>query len=383
MKTILLRKPYAMMALICTFMGTACNDDSSDPYTLQKVEYEQKSSEIISTQKTGETVYDPTTSSFKEIYAQTTKNYMTVSSPSILSPTTSSEVIYPGSILRGSSFLNYNYDPLVLSNEFKPVTLSLSLKGANSVFSVSIPPTLSDIRGALSALLLGNQDNVDYSYVPADYSFSSDSISNEDSFTRSFSTHVDANILNTLVSVDFGYSQNTAWEKKQNYVMVKLIQKVYSASINPKYVTDWVDGDIILTECGTHEPLYISNVDYGRTAYLLMETDMSTSEAATVLSMSVSVALKVLSASAGSEYTKKLKDMFTNKKITVKIIGGSAAHVTKVTSYEEFVNYITNISTAELVKASAPISYTVRRLMDNTRVDIVEPYTEVTHIVGN
>ncbi len=371
------------MAFACASLFVACNDDNDEPKDikgLQKVSFETKASHVIGSQDTGETVYDPTTSTYKHIYAQTTQHYMTISSPSVLEPNTSAEVIYPGSILRGSSFLNHSYDPLVLSNPFNQVILSLTLKGEDGVFNMGTNPTLSDVRATLNSLLTSNKNKIDTDYIPADYVFVADSISNEESFSKSFSTHVDFNFLK-IVRADFGYSQSSAWEKKQKYIMVKLTQKVYSASINPKYVEDWVEGDILPGDCGTHEPVYISNVDYGRTAYFLLESNISESEASTMISFSVGVALGKFGGSTAIEYDKKLRSLFANNKVKVKIVGGSAAKVTKVTNYNEFVSFIQNTTADELVKASAPISYTVRRMVDNTKVDIVEPYKEVTNIL--
>lgn len=283
-------------------------------------------------------------------------------------------MLYPGSILQGESFMNGMYDPLVLSNPFKPVTLFITCNGSYSANQPNVEPKGSAILTAKSEMVddYYNRPGI-FGATPAYFTYSSEEVSNEESFKKSSSIHVNAN-FKAIVSASFGYDKNTAWTNNKHYVVCKLSQIVYSAAIDPKYTTDWIDGEIKGSECGKNEPLYISNVDYGRVAYLLIEDSRSTSEITTLVQASVKVGLPLIGGSANYSTSTELKKLFDSKKVTVAILGGSSQ--TLVTDYKTFLDYL-NPKNTDLVGYSAPIAYTVRRLKDNTTVNIRVPYLDI------
>ncbi|MCB9201697.1 MAG: thiol-activated cytolysin family protein [Flavobacteriales bacterium] len=372
---------HLSIALFSTAVLISCVDKENDSNTqkdfssLQRVSFEKSADKLVSSEDTGQLQYDASSSSYKKVFRKTYEKSFVVSEPSVLKPTSSAEIIYPGSILSGSSFLEHNYDPIVLSNPYKEVTLSMSLKGSNYPVTMNAEPTLSSIRFAINQLLAGNKEEIEAEYIPSDFTYQSDSISHEESFNKSFSTHVDFNVMGGLVKADFNYETSSSYIKKQSYILVKLNQKVYSASIDPKHYTDWAEGTFDISQFGSHEPVYISNVEYGRSAYFLIESNLSKEEASKMLNASVSVALKAVTGSVSVSYSEEFKKLFAEQKIRVKVVGGPT-NKGILTNYSEFMDFIKNTTTDELIKSSAPISYTVRRLKDNTKVEIVELYKE-------
>ncbi|OCB78746.1 thiol-activated cytolysin family protein [Flavobacterium crassostreae] len=358
---------FAVAAVSCSDSGDATPEVKSTA-SLDKVAFTAKPTTTLSSAKTGLTKLNTTTGKIEFEYAVKLEESKAINPTLIFDSSQSNDIIYPGSILRGSSFMNGKYDPLVLSTPFNDVTLSVELKDYDFPGSVVASPTLSSIRGQLNSFLFKNIDAYDPKAVPAEYIYQSDSIYSSNTFHKSLNVHVEANALAGMVSANFNYSGSNTSTNSKKYVMVKVYQKFYNASIDPKYVSTWINGDIKASECGTHEPLYISSVDYGRIAYLLIETDLSTSEITKMVNAAVGVKFLSWSASADVNYSESFKKLWGSNSIKIKVLGGPSGIVT---SYNAFMTFLTAPSTQQLVDTSVPISYKVRRLLDNTQVDVV------------
>ena len=376
-------KKNLLLLPILLFLAVGCSksdDNAVTPLTfdnLQPVNFANNQADItLSTQKTGYTQTNPATANIDQQYLVTVQK-STVLTPLSIVSNTMFDIIYPGSILRGSSFLQAKYDPLVLKNPFNPIVLSLSLRGG---YPVSTPthPVLSEVRLSLNSLLALNKDKIDYSFVPAVIDYKSEEITTEESFKKALDIHADVSIYGGMVKAKFGYNSSTSTTQSKHYVMVSLRQFLYNASIDPKHYSDWITGDINVADFGTHEPLYISSVDYGRIAYLLLETTQTAEEAKKMITASVEVATGYASGGVSMAYNEEMKKAMSEKRITVMISGGPADLAAGITSYEGFVKFVQMPTAATLVQTSVPISYKVRRLKDNTEVEVGELYTE-TH----
>jgi thiol-activated cytolysin len=352
----------------CSKKDDATTTDSAS--NLAKVAFVTEPTKNLSTAKTGATKVNPATGKSEVEYLVKVEESKAINPTLIFDAQQSNDIIYPGSILRGSSFMKGNYDPLVLSTPFNNVILSVSLKGQDFPGSVSTRPVLSEIRTSLSSFLFKNVNGASYdpAKVPADYVYQSDSIYSSNTFAKSLSVHAKADVLSGLITADFSYSSSSTSTNSKKYVMVKVRQSFYNASIDPKFQANWINGDIKGSECGTHEPVYISSVDYGRIAYLLIETDLSTEEVSKMVNAAVGVKFLKWGASAEVAYSEKFTKLWGSNSIKIKVLGGPAK---LVTSYAGFMNYLVAPSNQELVDTSIPISYKVRRLLDNTQVDVV------------
>lgn len=375
-----IKETVTLALIIGSILFTSCSNENGKDSTenalssLQPVTFATKPDKTISSKKTGLQELNPTTGNNEYVYLTTVEKQTTLSPLSIINEA-NLDVIYPGSILRGSSFINATYDPLVLKNAFKPVTLSMSLRGDLSV-SANILPAYSQITNATNILVNKNKNLIDYNAIPTYYEYQSDEITTEDSFKKALDAHLNVNVLGGLVKANFGYSQNSGSANTKSYVMVKVRQRLYSMTIDPKYYTDWIDGDIGANTFGTHEPVYVSNVDYGRVAYILIETTKNESYNNTMVKASVGVALKVVDIGLDVNYSEEFKKLFAQNKIKVMIVGGPIDLGGKVTDYNSFVKFLQAPTPSDLVSSSAPISYKIRRLKDNTEVEVKDVYTE-------
>jgi flavomodulin len=341
---------------------------------LKPVVYNQEAAKEVSAKKTGRVLPDPTTGKNRDEYLVTWQKQYLLKPMSVVKET-DGDVIYPGSIIRGDSFLKGIYDPLVLENEFNPVTLSMTLKGDINV-SAETKPVLSHVRETMNILLAKNKDKIDYKYVPAIWSFESHEITTEESMKIALKVHASVALTSGIAKADFSYEQNQNSSSKEKYIMVAFRQVMYNAAIDPKHYTQWIKGNISLKDMGEYEPLYISSIEYGRTGYILVQTTQSASETMQMIKASISAKYGYVQGEADTEYSKQLKQLFSENKVKVKIYGGPVALGNKVTNYDGFMDFVKMPDAETLTKTSVPVSYKVRRLKDNTLVDVLDTYTE-------
>lgn len=375
-------KTIALALVLSAGLFVACDksDDTKGKNidALEPVAFANQPDKEISSVKTGQQELNPSTGNNDYVYLTTVEKQTSLSPLSIINGI-NSDVIYPGSILRGSSFVNAVYDPLVLKNPFKPVVLSMTLRGNNNLqISDNVRPVLSEIRNSINGLVSQNKANIDYEAIPSYFEYQSDMITTQSSFKKSLDSHLGVDVLFGLVSVNFGYSQSSSSSTDKKYVMVRVRQQLYSLSIDPKHYTDWIDGDINGNDFGTHEPVYVSNIDYGRVAYILIETTKTEDYNQKMVNGSVNVALsKIVDVGLDTTYSEEFKGLFAQGKVKVLISGGPASLAGQVNSYDSFVKFLETPTVSSLVSSSAPISYKIRRLKDNTEVEVKDTYTEI------
>ena len=371
-----MRNKLALVLGILSLTISSCTDkeDTTDINNLKAVEYPSKADKTISSAKTGKTQVNGTTGNTEFEYLTTVEKQESLTPLSLVS-ISNSDVIYPGSILRGSSFLNSTYDPLVLKNEFNNVVLSGTLQGAKTNFTASVPPVLSSMRNAINQLKSDNKDLVDYTAVPAVFEYESTEIYNEQSLKKALDVHANASILGNLVSAKLGYTASSSSTTTSKHTIVKMRQWFYNFAIDPKYYTDWVKGSINAADCGTHEPLYVSSVDYGRVAFIDIQNNKTEDYNKLMIEASVNVALKAVTGGVSATYSSEFKSLISSGKIKFMIVGGPATLAQQISSYEDFVLFVKSPSTADLVSSSVAISYKVRRLKDNTEVEVKDIFS--------
>ena len=362
-----------LMATMVLFFS--CKKNQATLENLSSVKFEEAETKTLSEVKTGNVVNDPATGENKFEYLITVQKPYTLAPLSLVSEM-NSEVIYPGSILQGGSFMKGVYDPVRLANDFEPVDLSVTLRGDGLVVSKSVVPVLSKIRQATNDLIAGQENKISGKYVPAVFDYQSHTVSTEESMKRSFSIHVGAEVFKGIVKADFNYNQSKAHKENKHYVMISFRQFLYNIAIDPKHYSQWIKGDIDVKQMGGYEPVYISSVDYGRMAYIMIETNKSVDETKAMFEAAVRVSLKVVKAGVDVKYHQEFAKLFSESKVKVKIVGGPVELAAGVNDIESFTKFIQMPNAKQLIASSAPIAYKVRRLRDNTEVDVKDAYTE-------
>lgn len=376
MKSIL-TKTLTGLLISSMFFSCSSDDDSSNHSNLNRlreVRFSIPPDKEVSAKFTGKTAKDAKGIMRKE-YEVTTSSATAFSRADLMHEAPIEEtMLYPGSILRGESFMKGKYDPLVLKNSFNPVTLFLTIKGVNREIKKDVVPKGSEVFQALSDFRVGNSEYFPIKYVSANYTYKSEEVTTEESFKKSINLHVKAG-FSLIAKASFGYDYSQSKVKSSHYVLVRLKQTVYSAGIDPVHWSNWVQGDISSSDSGPYEPVYISSIDYGRVAYILVETQKSTEETAKMVKASIDLKIGGFFSDINREQNEEFKKLFDSNKVNVSVLGGPSEIVN---NYEDFINYMKLSDNKEsLISTSAPISYTIRRLKDNTLVDMVNTYEEV------
>lgn len=343
---------------------------------LKRVDFsEEGGQKVISEEKTGNIVYDNFYKRNRYEYRVTVQKSYHIAPMSVVSETMS-DVIYPGSIIRGDEFMNAKYSPVTLRNDFEPVELSVTLNGKDIKVSKSVMPTLSQVRQARNDLIAGQMDKIGGQYIPAIIQYDNHEITTEESFKRSLKIHASIEVVGGIAKGSFGYDESKSSNTQEKYVMIAFRQFLYNMAIDPKHYSKWIKGDVDTQDMGEYEPLYISSVDYGRTGYILLKTTQTAEEAKKIIEAAVSVAIKYGKGEASLKYSEDFTKLFSEKRITIKIVGGPAELAAGVNSPESFADFIKAPKAEELIASSAPIAYKVRRLRDNTEVDVIDVYKE-------
>ena len=282
------------------------------------------------------------------------------------------DVIYPGSILRGDSFMEGDLDPIAVVNP-KEITISISLKGKGYKVKRTTRPSVSDIRQQLNDL--SYDTIIDHNNVPNYLEYESNSVDTYGSFNKTLKAHIRASALFGLVRGSLHYETSELSIKQTKYVLIKVRQFLYNVAVDPKPYNEW--GDLEQSSIGDYEPVYVSSVDYGRVAQLLVKTTMTAEETYKQISGSIRAGWFLVKAGGSVETSDATKKMFQSGEIKVITVGGPLGYGKDIQDLETFIRFLQSPSAEELVKSAAPISYKIRTLKDNKTVHVRSFYTEV------
>lgn len=360
----------AACALFLGLLAASCNNndtpDSPSLPDMKKVEFKTLKDVVESETPTDNVQGD------KREYIQVVRKQQSLDPAELIQ---SRSEIFPGSVLRGGALLNDEYTPLVLKDP-KEITLSMSLPGKGLTVHTKSLPVMSQVRQKVNDLVNDNRDRIDYENVPTYLTYVSHEVNTEESFNKTFRSHLKANILAGLIKANFNYSWSKNTSQKKKYILIKVRQLFYSINVDPVAVEDW--GTFV--KPGEYEPVYVSSVDYGRVANLLIQTEESAEEVKKMIEGSINFAFKKLGGEAGASYQKETKRLFSENKIQVMIAGGPLSLGKNITNYDEFINFLKAPSPADLIHSAAPIGYKIRSAVDGHDVEIKVTYTEANKV---
>lgn len=155
---------------------------------LKSVAFKEEADKEISAISTGRRIFDPQANKERTLYKVTVQKQYQLKPLSLVAETMS-DIIYPGSIVRGDEFINGKYAPVKLKNEFEPVKLSVTLKGKDVNVSKSVLPILSEVRQAHNDMIAGQMDKIKGEFIPAVYTYESYEATTSQSFKRTLKRH--------------------------------------------------------------------------------------------------------------------------------------------------------------------------------------------------
>ena len=235
---------------------------------------------------------------------------------------------------------------------------------------------ISEVRQHVNDLVNDNRDRIDYDNNKTSLSYTAHEVTTIESSNKTFRTHVKVGVLNNLLGVKLKYTYNKETSNTKKYVLVKIRQSFYNISVDPILFEDW--GTFVKT--GEYEPVYVSSVDYGRVANLLIETNENAESVRKTFETEINLALKKFNVGGGVSTDNKVYKYFKESKVHVLIHGGPLSMGKDVTSYEDLLNFLKKPTPAQLIQSAAPIAYTLRSTVDNREIEVKVTYTEANKI---
>lgn len=264
----------------------------------------------------------------------------------LLDPT--SEIMYIGSLLDGESIQEGAYTPFFLppTHQMKPVTFSVSIQGSIGDIAKTITPTLSNFRVAMqditNATINGEQ--------PANFTFELVQARSKSEIEMSVGANLKfGSIFNSFAN----FKESTVATK--NYYLLKMFQKFFSADIDIP-----ADGNLFNKPTdfqGPIAPVYISSIDYGRSAYLLLESSYDSAS----VHKSLSASFSYWKIGGGAELSQDQKKVMEDLRISGTVIGGSSNEAVKtINGIEGFKDYVINSGNLTADSRGEIIAYRLR-----------------------
>jgi len=266
-----------------------------------------------------------------------------------LDPTT--DVIYPGALLKGESIPTGEYIPII--GDRAPITLSASLTNISGSPVVDIvDPKLSTVREGIKTIL----DQEVTGATPARVSFEITQVYSE----QQLNVAIGANYRSAGVKVStaVNFSNNT----KRNKFVLKYLQTYYTIDMDlPNNPSDLFNSLPDLDVLGSTAPVFVSSVAYGRMVIYTIETNSSETE--------INAALSATFASADGNVAANYKETIEESTIKGLIIGGSGSDAAQtINGPSEVYAFISEGGNYSKDSPGAPLAYKLRFLKQGTPV---------------
>ncbi len=276
-----------------------------------------------------------------------------------------SEVIYPGSIFKGSSIVTGEYKPILSSRN--PMSLSVSIVGVTEQASARVedPSRVSNVRDATIALLRAS--NTEGISPPANYNFTVQQL--DSSVRNQFGLFLGVNIKSQIdaatadrLGLEFGFEDNGS---NQSYVG-RYVHRYYTVDIDlPQEPSSFFKELPELNE--NISPVYISSVAYGRTILFNMKSNKDEALLQTALHAAQNISDEEQDGSA--EVSSLYEEAILNTRINATVVGGNSERCGILTNIEEINNCLREGGLK--YQDGVPIAYTLRFLNDNTVARVV------------
>lgn len=268
---------------------------------------------------------------------------------------------YPGAVQLANRAFADN-QPSLLVTQRKPLNISIDLPGMKSENTVTVQnPTYGNVSGAIDGLVSTWNEKYSATHtLPARIQYAESMVHSQHQIASAL--NVNAKVLDGELGIDF--NAIASGEKKAMIAAYKQIFYTVSAEL-PNHPSDLFGESVTfeeLTRKGVSHaapPVMVSNVAYGRTIYVKLET--------TSKSKDVQAAFKALLKGVDVGASGQYKDILEESTFTAVVLGGdSQEHNNIVTKdFDEIREIIKNNAALGLKNPAYPISYTSVFLKDN------------------
>jgi hypothetical protein len=274
-------------------------------------------------------------------------------------------VIYPGAMFKDDDIVRGIFTPMTLPRKTGSITIDVLNTNGSISETVSNFNDRTIVNNAINALRTETGNSFANTYIDySEFFFQSSS-----QFNLSMEGSMDLNlapIIELPVLVAANNTGNFSVENSLNAAVAALFQVYYTISIGGEGPASTINGTI------PSNALCVTDVQYGRIAYITVGSYSSRTEASLVLNELVSVGLdeSLTLAEVSSKLSASAKAALSSGFVKIKITGGSAATAVTVSNLETFRNYVTQIDPSVAGSQSVPIYYTLRYAADNSPAQI-------------
>lgn len=273
---------------------------------------------------------------------------------------------YPGAVQLANRKLVENR-PDIISCERKPITLSIDLPGmSDDGIKVVNSPTYSSVNAGINSLLETWNSKYSSRYtIPTRMNYSDTMVYSKSQLSTMFGCNFQA--LSKSLNIDF----DSILKGEKQAMIVSYKQIFYTVSVDaPERPSDLFGDNVTFDKLAlkgvnnNNPPAYVSNVAYGRTIYVKLETSSK--------SANVKAAFKALIDNQGISSNAEYQDILNKSSFTATVLGGGAQEHNKVITkdFNEITNVIKNNSVYSPQNPGYPISYTSTFLKDNSIASI-------------
>jgi len=240
----------------------------------------------------------------------------------------STDVIYPGAMLKGESIPTGEY--IGINGGRAPITLSISLENINGSASVEIDePDLDGVRNGLNELLNQGVNGA----TPAELNFTVEEVYSEEHLDIALGANYRSK--NKDVSASFDFSNSSY---KYKYV-VKFFQEYYTIDMTLPPNEDPGSLFTTLPNFNGTSPVIVSSAMYGRMVLYTVESNYSYLEVKSAFGLSFSQGQTSGEGGIDVDY----EEIVSSSKVEALVIGGSAEDaVGVITGAEGVYSYIIN-----------------------------------------
>ncbi|WP_285860230.1 MULTISPECIES: thiol-activated cytolysin family protein [Paenibacillus] len=269
---------------------------------------------------------------------------------------------YPGAIqLANQAFVN-NQPDLVMTQR-TPLDISIDLPGLKNENTITVQnPTYSSVTGAVDQLVSTWVEKYSATHtLPARLQYAEAMVYSKNQISSAL--NVNGQILNNTLGIDF--NAVASGEKKVMVAAYKQIFYTVNAAL-PNNPSDLFAQGVTFGELARKgvsndsPPLMVSNVAYGRTIYVKLETTSKSSD--------VQAAFKALLQNASVQTSGQYKDIYENSSFTAVVLGGDAQEHNQIVTKDFSViqSVIKDNAQFSTRNPAYPISYTSVFLKDNS-----------------
>ncbi|WXR61396.1 thiol-activated cytolysin family protein [Peptostreptococcaceae bacterium AGR-M142] len=288
---------------------------------------------------------------------------------------------YPGALqLANQSFVENMPD--VLMCDRKPMNISIDLPGMRKENTVTVDEVnYGNVSGAIDDLVSKWHSEYSDTYtVPARTQYSESMVYSKSQIATAL--NVNYKVLENSLGIDF--DAVASGEKKVMIASYKQIFYTVSSQL-PNNPADVFGDDVSFKDLqrkgvsDSSPPLMVSNVAYGRTIFVKLETESNSKD--------IKAAFKAVLKDGDIEAKAEYKDVLDQSTFTAVVLGGDAYEHNKIITkdFDEIREVIKENAAFSATNPAYPISYTSVFLKDNSiaainnRTDYVETtYKEYT-----